>query len=351
MLRLPKDQRFVPNTKAKRNRDTRPKPDHHHIPYNQAINLLQNLGYGAGPAPLAEADRHNEPEEYPDNQNDLNHDPQDDPPVPTPNDVAKRLTGAAQAQFYAQKQLKFEQQWVNLGAPVTAVYLERQYATQNWTTSMSYLTNHPKCTWNNQSTQPIDLIDMYGVSAKPSTCSIDLYWQVLYHQEILYIEGLNLSSLEIYANKCSCCFGSREGEVKISPDEPNVIICANGNFHHQHYSYARKDNPAKHTYPSTFLLPLQITKVANLCQNTAALASDIKVCHSHNSHIPNTVLNDLFLFHLILHTACSISHTAANHTQSSASWRKSCDDNRLFVFACQHNLMLKMANLHRESDK
>jgi hypothetical protein len=114
---------------------------------------------------------------------------------------------------------------------------------------------------------------------KPLTQSINLHRRIMYHQELLYVEGLNLSSLEIYAQKCARCFGPREGEIKISPDEPDVIICADGNFQHRHYAYASKDNPAEHDYPSSFLLPSQITKVAELCKNTASLASDIKVCN------------------------------------------------------------------------
>ncbi|EGG10921.1 uncharacterized protein MELLADRAFT_59877 [Melampsora larici-populina 98AG31] len=317
MPRLPRDQKFFPSIKPKRHRDT--EPDRHHIPHDRAVNLLQNLGIGpARPVePPAELDRHDEHEDDWNNQPDVNYDPQDDPPVPTLDGAAERLAEAARAQHYAQKRLNFEKQWVALAAPVTAVYLERQHATQNWTTSMSYLANQPECRCNNQTTRLIDLIDMYGrlssyqftfckccpdvirllyagyfasspsqphtafsipliqfhnrlwqTSAlstssfidalggflddrsasplygqlrngtickrelrKPITHSIDLYRRILYHQELLYIEGLELSLLEVYADKCSRCFGPREGEI---------------------------------------------TKVADLCKNTAALASDIK---------------------------------------------------------------------------
>ncbi|KAH9820403.1 hypothetical protein DFH28DRAFT_884804, partial [Melampsora americana] len=102
-------------------------------------------------------------------------------------------------------------------------------------------------------------------------------------QELLYLEGHNLSSLEIYAHKCAQCFGPREGAIKISPDKHDIIICANGNFQHRHHAYTSKDNPAKHNYPSLFVLPLQITNVAELCKNTAPLASNIKVCDSYHS--------------------------------------------------------------------
>ncbi|KAH9820410.1 hypothetical protein DFH28DRAFT_1121694 [Melampsora americana] len=285
-------------------------------------------------------------------------------------------TDAARAQYYAQKRLDFEKQWADLASLVTAVFLERQYATQNWTTSMSYLDDQPDCNCNNQGTRLVasavinspsaSAVPMSSASSmrdtsqaplpnhtqpflddrsasplygqlrngkiserelrKPLTQSIDLHQRIMYHKELLYVKGLNFSSLELYAQKCARCFGPREGETKISPDEPNVIICADGNFQHRHYAYASKDNPAEHDYHSSFLLPSQITKVAELCKNTASLASDIK-------------------------TACSDSHTAANDTRSSASWRKSCDDNGLFAFACRHELMLKMANLHEESEK
>ncbi|KAH9809708.1 hypothetical protein DFH28DRAFT_1086136 [Melampsora americana] len=296
MPRLPKDQKFFPNTKPKRNRDI--EPDRHYIPHNRAVNLLHNLGIGPARVaePPAEPDRHDEPEYNQNNQDDLNYDPRDDPPIPILDGAAERLAEAARAQYYAQKRLDFEQQWADLAALVTAVYLERQYATQNWTTSMSYLDNQPECNCNNQGTRLIDLIDIYGrissyrftfckccpdvirllyagyfasspfqphtafsipliqfhhrlwqTSAlstssfidalvaflddrsasplygqlrngkiserelrKPLTQSIDLHRRILYHQERLYVEGLNLSSLEIYAQKCARCFGPRE---------------------------------------------------------------------------------------------------------------------------------------------
>ncbi|EGG10933.1 uncharacterized protein MELLADRAFT_102733 [Melampsora larici-populina 98AG31] len=331
MPRLPRDQKFFPSIKPKRHRDT--EPDRHHIPHDRAVNLLQNLGIGpARPVePPAELDRHDEHEDDWNNQPDVNYDPQDDPPVPTLDGAAERLAEAARAQHYAQKRLNFEKQWVALAAPVTAVYLERQHATQNWTTSMSYLANQPECRCNNQTTRLIDLIDMYGrlssyqftfckccpdvirllyagyfasspsqphtafsipliqfhnrlwqTSAlstssfidalggflddrsasplygqlrngtickrelrKPITHSIDLYRRILYHQELLYIEGLELSLLEVYADKCSRCFGPREGEI---------------------------------------------TKVADLCKNTAALASDIKSISMCRLHYPVSIL-------------------------------------------------------------
>ncbi|KAH9814036.1 hypothetical protein DFH28DRAFT_1127625 [Melampsora americana] len=389
MPKLPNNQKHISNKKPKQDPS---KSNRHHVPHDRAVNLLQSLGYGVGTTQPAEAFRDDKVGSDHGNDHDLNYNPRDNPPIPLLDSAAKSLAQAARAQFYAQKRLDFEQKWTNLAAPVTAVFLERQHATQNWTTTFSYLASQPQCQisslqftfckcWPNviqllyagyfasSPTEPhtafsIPLVQFHhrlwqtsalstsafidalvaflddrsasplygrlwnGMTTKcelrkPLTQSIDLYRWIPYPQELLYIEGLNLSSLDIYAQKCACCFGPREGEVKVSPKEPEVIIYGNGNFQQLHYSYARKDNPAKHEYPSSFFLPSQISKVAHLVKKTAAKGSDIK-------------------------TACLDSHTAANDTCSSATWRKSCDDNGLCAFACRHDIMLKMANLYEE---
>ncbi|KAH9815930.1 hypothetical protein DFH28DRAFT_1082165 [Melampsora americana] len=276
MPKLPKDQKHISNKKPKQDPT---KSNRHHIPHDRAVNLLQSLGYSIGTAQPAEASRDDKVGTDHGNDHDLNYNPQDDPPIPLLDSAAKSLAQAARAQFYAQKQLEFEHQWINLVAPVTAVFLERQHATQNWTTSFSYLANQPECICNHHNSQissyqftfckcwpnvirllyagyfassptkphtafAIPLVQFHhrlwqtsalSTSAfidalvafldnqsasplygrlwngkttkrelrKPLTQSIDLYRQILCHQELLYIEGLDSSSLDIYTQKCA----------------------------------------------------------------------------------------------------------------------------------------------------
>ncbi|KAG0146543.1 hypothetical protein CROQUDRAFT_44174, partial [Cronartium quercuum f. sp. fusiforme G11] len=63
---------------------------------------------------------------------------------------------------YAQKWLEFEKQWASLKAMLTAVFLECQHFTENWTTAPSYLTNQLSCQCQNSTSRPIDLIDIQG---------------------------------------------------------------------------------------------------------------------------------------------------------------------------------------------
>ncbi|EGG03746.1 uncharacterized protein MELLADRAFT_108932 [Melampsora larici-populina 98AG31] len=51
---------------------------------------------------------------------------------------------------------------------------------------------------------------------RPFTQTIDIYRQILYHQQKLYEEGLQLSALDISAARCAQCFGPAEAEPTTS---------------------------------------------------------------------------------------------------------------------------------------
>ena len=95
----------------------------------------------------------------------------------------------------------------------------------------------------------------------------------------MYEEGLELTSLDKYAAQCSRCFGQAEGEVKVSPEEPDFIIAMDGNFQHRHQTHASKDSPQEDQYPESFIQPSKLEKELVACQQTDPQAHNIKVCN------------------------------------------------------------------------
>ncbi|KAH9818347.1 hypothetical protein DFH28DRAFT_925835 [Melampsora americana] len=160
---------------------------------------------------------------------------------------------------------------------------------------------------------------------RPLTQAIDIHRRILANQQSLYEEGLQLSQLDISAARCSACFGPAEGEVKVSPKEPDVIIAMDGNFQHRHQSYASKDSPQEDQYPDFFIRPRKLEEEVVACQQTDAHANNIK-------------------------TSCSDSHTAANDVRNSTSWDR-CDDTGLFAGACRHDVPLHFVNIYKSSEK
>ncbi|WAQ87974.1 hypothetical protein PtA15_9A99 [Puccinia triticina] len=77
-------------------------------------------------------------------------------------------------------------------------------------------------------------------------------------KEQLLQEGLQTTNEQKWASKCPRCFGPRENEVKIYPDEPDFIIAMDGNYQQRHYAHASKDSPSNAQYPPTFLPPSEV---------------------------------------------------------------------------------------------
>ncbi|WAR60166.1 hypothetical protein PtB15_9B103 [Puccinia triticina] len=77
-------------------------------------------------------------------------------------------------------------------------------------------------------------------------------------KEQLLQEGLQTTNEQKWASKCPRCFGPRENEVKIDPDEPDFIIAMDGNYQQRHYAHASKDSPSNAQYPPTFLPPSEV---------------------------------------------------------------------------------------------
>ncbi|KAA1100606.1 hypothetical protein PGTUg99_027755 [Puccinia graminis f. sp. tritici] len=109
----------------------------------------------------------------------------------------------------------------------------------------------------------------------PFSHSKDLYSRIQVLKKQIFVEGLQLSRTEQWANQCPRCFGPSEHENKSDPNEPTVIIALDGNFQQRHYAYASKDNPSENNYPHRFLQPSNITSIANSFEATEASAVGI----------------------------------------------------------------------------
>ncbi|WAR54487.1 hypothetical protein PtB15_4B104 [Puccinia triticina] len=110
----------------------------------------------------------------------------------------------------------------------------------------------------------------------PFTYSSDLYCRILILKEQLLQEGLQTTNEQKWASKCPRCFGPRENEVKVDPDEPDFIIAMDGNYQQRHYAHASKDSPSNAQYPPTFLPPSEVNTSEALCESTDANVSGIE---------------------------------------------------------------------------
>ncbi|EFP85189.2 uncharacterized protein PGTG_11358 [Puccinia graminis f. sp. tritici CRL 75-36-700-3] len=262
---------------------------------------------------------------------------------------------------YAERRERINAQWTQLETQVTSAYLQCQHQTLNWTNPLrSFELPAGLCTCSPADIQErkVDLIDILSVVSAsafvkalaaflgprnnqamfarggkyrrrnlriPFTFSTDLFARILIRKKKILNDGLQLSKVDLWANKCPRCFGPSLNEVKSNPNEPDVILAMDGNFQQRHYTHASRDNPGEDQYPIDFLAPSQLNTDVQAVASTEGAAVGID-------------------------PPCSDSHKAANDTRSGTSWEK-CDDNGLFASACRHDAPLLFANIFQTGEK
>ncbi|EFP90354.2 uncharacterized protein PGTG_16114 [Puccinia graminis f. sp. tritici CRL 75-36-700-3] len=159
----------------------------------------------------------------------------------------------------------------------------------------------------------------------PFSYSADLYSRILLNQKKIFNDGLQLTKTEQWANQCPRCFGSSEHEIKVNPNEPDIILALDGNFQQRHYAYASKDNPPDAQYPPSFIPPSDISVDARSFVSTEVSAIGID-------------------------PPCADTHKAANDSRGETTWEK-CDDNGLFASTCRHDIPLLFVNIHKTGEK
>ncbi|POV99120.1 hypothetical protein PSTT_14030 [Puccinia striiformis] len=159
----------------------------------------------------------------------------------------------------------------------------------------------------------------------PFSHCIDLYLRILTNSKKLFEDGLRLSPIDKWANKCPRCFGPIQNEVKQNPAEPDVNLNMDGNFQQRHYCHASKDCPRNDQYPALFLPPSKI-------------ASDIEQLTATEDAATG------------INPPCSEMHKAADDTRNGTTWDK-CDDNGLFASTCRHDVPLMLINIYKTGEK
>ncbi|KAH9821119.1 hypothetical protein DFH28DRAFT_883172 [Melampsora americana] len=150
---------------------------------------------------------------------------------------------------------------------------------------------------------------------QPFASTTHLYSRIVVITKAVLQHGLQLTTTNLWAERCSRCFGPAKDEVKESIEEADIVVCMDGNFQHQHNILASKDDPAESQYPSIFVRPLDIAK------------------HTDKNTDP-----------------CGEAHKTANDTRNSSTWDK-CDDTSLFAMACRHDVPLLLANIYQSGEK
>ncbi|KAH9820110.1 hypothetical protein DFH28DRAFT_1121919 [Melampsora americana] len=74
---------------------------------------------------------------------------------------------------------------------------------------------------------------------RPMACAVHAYRLILKARDDLEARALHLSSLQKLATLCPRCFGP--GELSKCADEPDYIICLDGNFQHKRHSAASRE--------------------------------------------------------------------------------------------------------------
>ncbi|EGG09298.1 uncharacterized protein MELLADRAFT_96308 [Melampsora larici-populina 98AG31] len=241
---------------------------------------------------------------------------------------------------YARAREDLRQNWEAIKNKMTAAYLQSQTITLNWTTKACYLNDQPRTAFS------IPLVQAYHsvweTSVPPSSSFINgnrrdltqpfsnathLYSRIIVLSNSILQYGLELTTIDQWAARCSRCFGPSKDEVKVSDEEPDVIVCMDGNFQHQHNILASKDNSEEAQYPAIFMRPSEIAKQ----ETTTALPRPAA---------PATDEDD----------PCGEAHKTANDTRGKSTWDQ-CDDTGLFAMSCRHDVPLLLANIYQSGEK
>ncbi|PLW18435.1 hypothetical protein PCASD_06709 [Puccinia coronata f. sp. avenae] len=159
----------------------------------------------------------------------------------------------------------------------------------------------------------------------PFSFAVDLFSRILAIKKQVLNEGLALTTLDQWADKCPRCFGPQINENKAGPAEPDFIIALDGNFQQRHYAHASKDNPSEQQYPPGFVLPSRTVIDYQAVEESESLA-------------------------LGINPPCSDVHKAANDSRDGSTWDK-CDDSGLFASACRHDAPLLFVNIYKSGEK
>lgn len=156
---------------------------------------------------------------------------------------------------------------------------------------------------------------------KTLSSAVDAYRQMLLMEDELCELALDLSELDKLASNCPRCFGPLQENKEV--DEPDYIICFDGNFQHRrHTAASREYDERKPQYPPLFKKPAKVDK------------------WKPNETLRNADPPD----------SCAAQHTAASDHRGAATW-KGCDETGLIGMACRHDHILRFVNVVQSGEK
>ncbi|KAH9809040.1 hypothetical protein DFH28DRAFT_907067 [Melampsora americana] len=165
---------------------------------------------------------------------------------------------------------------------------------------------------------------------KTFSAAVDAYREMLRLEDGLATKSLRLSPLEKLATNCPPCFGPKVTGKR--PDEPDIVICLDGNFQHRrHESTSATWRGETGVIPSLFIRPEQIKKWEDrmgILPNRAGSTSK-----------KDEVIDP-----------CSNQHTAANDIRGRQTWRGFFETG-LMGMACRHDHLIKFINIVQTGER
>ncbi|KAA1138516.1 hypothetical protein PGTUg99_023407 [Puccinia graminis f. sp. tritici] len=160
---------------------------------------------------------------------------------------------------------------------------------------------------------------------KTLSSAIDAYREMLHREELLLEELLQMSKIKKLAELCPKCFGPTVPGKK--EDEPDYIVCMDGNFQYRRHKAASNEIIPLKT-PSLFINPDEVEAMAISMSNTRI--ADVEPESSSDR--------------------CTDQHTATNDVCGGHTW-KACDDTGIFGMACRHDQILSLINIVRSGER
>lgn len=150
----------------------------------------------------------------------------------------------------------------------------------------------------------------------PLSAAIDAYRSILTKIRQLEFDKLQLDALGQLATNCPRCFGPPAGVT--NPNEPDVVVCLDGNFQHQQHAAASVPIPGYNPpVPELFVPPKELQDMVDeLTRIASANSQDInghKVVSVKCDWYPNPLIPKLVFF--FSQHPCTESHTAADDIQ------------------------------------
>lgn len=175
---------------------------------------------------------------------------------------------------------------------------------------------------------------------EPFTSAVDAYRNILRLIRDQTFALLKFDEIDHLAANCPRCFGPPVGVTK--PEEPDYIVCMDGNFQHRRHAAASVPIPGyKPDLPELFM-----KSEKNIEQNPEG--------HDNNEEIVSSCM--ICLSYIITYLSifwqhpCSEQHTAANDVRGRSHWGGR-DETGLFGMGCRHDHTLRIINVVQSGEK